>query len=114
MGSLAWLSLFSAWQGDYGQEPSPAATAGGATVYLVLLIVGWVLTLVVAIWIVRAGVRGGIRELVEQNRQSLTLLQNQSALLTELVRGSPAVKPVTPFGADTADDAAAWDKLRRP
>lgn len=114
VSSLIWLASSSALRGDYGAEPSTAAVVGGVTIYVALLIAGWVLTLVIAIWIIRAGVRGGIRELVEQNRQALTLLQNQSALLTELVRGAPPAKAAAPPPADLTDGASAWDQLRRP
>ena len=130
------IALLSGTAYRYGDPPPAAESASHVGLYVALLVAGWVLSLLIAFWLIRAGVRGGVRELVEQNRQQVALLQNQSALLSQLVKplgggagaapsasarapapaqgtekAAPAVRTT---GAGTGEDAAsAWDDLRR-
>jgi hypothetical protein len=134
---LSLIGLLSSAQYGYGDAPPPAESGSHIALYVALLIGGWVLSLLIAFWLIRAGVRGGVRELAELSRQQLTQLQNQSAQLSQLVRqldgaaeaaevpkhrsatalgsekAAPAVTAPTGSGAVGEDAATAWEALGR-
>lgn len=84
---IGLLSSAAGFVARYGADAEPSAETShvGRYVFLVVLaIAGWALSFFIAFWIIRAGVRGGVRELVEQNRQHLALLHSQAAHQSQL------------------------------
>lgn len=105
----------SAIASPYGPDAAPTTGASHLVLYLVVLGLAWVLSLAIAFLLVRAGVREGVRELVEQNRQQIALLRSQSGHLAELVKllAPGGVTAVPSARADGDGAASAWDDLGR-
>lgn len=113
MGNVVVLaSSFAIFSSGFGEESAPQPSAGLSITILLLGVAAWVLSLFIAFWIVRAGVRAGIQQLVEQGRQQRDLIQAQVGLLNQLLKQQAGKNESTPEGKADADSATAWEKMR--
>lgn len=108
MNNVSVLFSSMASFSDFGDAPDPKVAAGLSLFVILVVAAAWILTLYIAYLIVRAGVRAGVQVLIDQGRVNRELMQAQNAILTQLVKGGIP----TPSASASADDGAAWDKLR--